>query len=100
MNLLVDGHDDGDNVNQMKRFWFVYTRKGKRTVLIDLTLKVNSFDENHGSDKMYEKKKNRISLELVFDGICVLKKGPIVFAASCSCRNGVKAVAFIDFQVL
>ncbi|KAI3705248.1 hypothetical protein L1987_75482 [Smallanthus sonchifolius] len=66
---IGDHHDDGDNVNRVKRFGSVYTRKRKRIVQ---------------TDKMYEQKYFKKKVRVSLDGNYVLKKGPIVFAGSCS----------------
>lgn len=64
-NLVFD-----DKASLVKRFGVVYTRKRKRTVLY----------------KVYEKKKNKKKVRVGLD--IIIKKGPVVFATSCSNQSG------------
>ncbi|KAI7753059.1 hypothetical protein M8C21_016814 [Ambrosia artemisiifolia] len=83
-----------ENRDRIKRFGIVYTRKRKRSVSIDSELKLDCFDGNRCLDKVYvrKKKKVRVGLESGFDGKCVVKKGPVVFAVSYSCDDNSSSV--------
>ncbi|XP_023766495.1 uncharacterized protein LOC111915023 [Lactuca sativa] len=97
-SLVDDNLDGGDKVSRTKQFGAVYTRKRKRTIPGDSSLKNNSLEEKCGSDKMFKNKyfKKRVRTNLVsgifnsnlgFNGKDVLSKGPVIFFGTCSDRS-------------
>lgn len=94
-SLVDDNHDEGDNVSRTKQFGAVYTRKRKRTIPADSSLKCSNLEEKCGSHKMFKNKyftkKARTSLvsgvlnlNLGVDWKDVFGKGAIVFLGPCS----------------
>ncbi|PWA67727.1 enhancer of polycomb protein [Artemisia annua] len=86
---LMDSSLVDEYVSRVKRFENVYTRKRKRNVVTDSSLKSSSFDEKCGYDKKYvkyyrKKKKVRVSLDTGSDGKDVTRKRPFAFASSSS----------------
>ncbi|CAI9259375.1 unnamed protein product [Lactuca saligna] len=97
-SLVDDNLNGGDKVSRTKRFGAVYTRKRKRAIPGDSSLKNNSLEEKCGSDKMFKNKyfKKRVRTNLVsgifnsnlgFNGKDVLSKGPVIIFGTCGDKS-------------